>query len=325
MPRTSIQDITDIVHAWLLGVFCAYAAWAWLNRHVYSSSKLSRLNLVICVLMILRLMASIRLESSDSAACYFWILSRSTLSLFGIFALNIFFITELWLRLSIGISSFQKDKRRLWRLAFHGVTQGINVANATQYVVLLSAFTNSAAFCTLRGRDITLLTILTVISFTICLAMTVGLAMTKSMFMTSSPDIVRLFRVLTWSNILLCAWVVFIHLDSLLLQWQDWKSMNFTVMLVWMTVNSLLANNYLIHLRVKARSSTRASPAGSMATTASMTSLVLADAGADRSTRFGLSSVTNPKHFKLAGCAATRDTRSSSCRLLSIYNARSLS
>ncbi|ORZ34196.1 hypothetical protein BCR44DRAFT_84018 [Catenaria anguillulae PL171] len=39
----------------------------------------------------------------------------------------------------------------------------------------------------------------------------------------------------------------------LYLPWDDWKSFNMTIMLVWMSVNSIIANNYLIRLRSTTR------------------------------------------------------------------------
>ncbi|KAI9179069.1 hypothetical protein H9P43_005731 [Blastocladiella emersonii ATCC 22665] len=252
MPRVT-QDITDVFHGVLLGITSAYFVWAWLNRHTYGASRLGKMSLLVTVLVCLRLLSSIRLESSSPSACYFWILMRSTISLFGIFSVNIFFQTELFINLAIKTTSHASKMR--WRYLIHGVTQLINVVNVIQYLTIMSAFTNGKGFCGLDERDVVPLTVLTILSFGICLIQNVAVLLSNSTF-TAMTQVARLFRITTISTVLLCVWVVYIHLDSLYLEWADWKSVYFTVMLVWMSCNSLLASNFLVSLRIKSQRDT---------------------------------------------------------------------
>ncbi|ORZ34197.1 hypothetical protein BCR44DRAFT_1436765 [Catenaria anguillulae PL171] len=103
---------------------------------------------------------------------------------------------------------------------------------------------------------------MTMTSFFICLLMTVALAFSKSMFSATVPEFARLFRILTVSSGLLCVWVTYAQLDLIFLPWDEWKSFNMTIMLVWMSVNSVIANNYLIGLRSKSSSLAKQSSHG---------------------------------------------------------------
>ncbi|KAI9151205.1 hypothetical protein H9P43_009820 [Blastocladiella emersonii ATCC 22665] len=184
VPATG--DITDVFHGFLLGATCAYFVWMVLNRHTYLKSRLGKLSILVTVLVALRLLSSIRLESSSPSACYFWILLRSTISLFGIFSANIFFQTEMFINLAIKAESHTAKMR--WRYLLHGITQLINVANIIQYLTIMSAFTNAKGFCALDERDVVPLTILTIVSFGICLIMNVAIMLSNSTFLTMSKS-----------------------------------------------------------------------------------------------------------------------------------------
>ncbi|KNE64120.1 hypothetical protein, variant [Allomyces macrogynus ATCC 38327] len=64
-----IQDITDLFHAVLLGATFSYLLWVSLNR-VYAQAMMARMALIIVLFISIRLLTSIRLESTDSASCY---------------------------------------------------------------------------------------------------------------------------------------------------------------------------------------------------------------------------------------------------------------
>ncbi|KAI9159504.1 hypothetical protein H9P43_008844 [Blastocladiella emersonii ATCC 22665] len=245
MPRT-IQDITDIAHGVLLGAALACMAWLYLNRDIYMRTRIAKMQAVIVFFVALRLLSSIRLESSNPAACYTWILLRSTVSLFAIFSLNLYYQTELFYKLAVKNAAGQW--RRVLHRGLHGVTQAINLANLAQYLGVMSAFTNKLGFCALYEADVVPLTVLTCASFGTSLAMNLYLLTSKTNFMAMAA-VARLFRATTISTCLLCCWVIFIHLDSLYAEWQDWKSIWFTIMLVWMSLSSLVTNNFLISQR----------------------------------------------------------------------------
>ncbi|KAJ3356586.1 camp-dependent protein kinase catalytic subunit [Allomyces javanicus] len=181
--------------------------------------------------------------------CYIWILCRSTISLFGIFALNLFYQTQMFVSLALGhLPPAQKHRTRR---ALHAVMQTLNLANVVQYLTVMHARTNAAGYCALVEDDVVPLTVLTILSFGCMLVMNVALLANRTAF-TAMREVSRLFRGIAASCTLLCIWVTLIHLDSLYLPWADWKSVYFTVMLVWMSVNSLLINNYLIRAKLKA-------------------------------------------------------------------------
>ncbi|ORZ34198.1 hypothetical protein BCR44DRAFT_105399, partial [Catenaria anguillulae PL171] len=100
MPR-SFQDVTDIVHGWLLGAVCAYTVWVYVNRALYSSARLSRMTITVSSVMIIRLLTAIRLETTSIPMCYTWIIVRSVLSTFAVLGLNIYFVTELFLNVVV--------------------------------------------------------------------------------------------------------------------------------------------------------------------------------------------------------------------------------
>ncbi|ORZ34195.1 hypothetical protein BCR44DRAFT_104937, partial [Catenaria anguillulae PL171] len=132
MPRT-FQDLNDIVHAWLLGAMCAYTLWVYVNRAQYSSARLSRLNLVVSTFLIFRLMSAIRLETTSLVLCSLWIYLRSVITTFGVYSLNIFFTTELFLNVAVAVASKTPTNRRRWQFSVHGFTQALNLANGIQY------------------------------------------------------------------------------------------------------------------------------------------------------------------------------------------------
>ncbi|KAJ3356588.1 hypothetical protein GGF32_001434 [Allomyces javanicus] len=236
------------VDAVLLGGTFSYLLWVSLNR-VYAQAMMARMALIIVLLISLRLLTSIRLESGSSASCYIWILCRSTISLFGIFALNLFYQTQMFVSLALGhLPAAQKHRTRR---ALHAVMQTLNLANVVQYLTVMHARTNAAGYCALVEDDVVPLTVLTILSFGCMLVMNVALLVNRTAF-TAMREVSRLFRGIAASCTLLCLWVTLIHLDSLYLPWADWKSVYFTVMLVWMSVNSLLINNYLIRAKLKA-------------------------------------------------------------------------
>ncbi|KNE64121.1 hypothetical protein AMAG_09182 [Allomyces macrogynus ATCC 38327] len=167
-----IQDITDLFHAVLLGATFSYLLWVSLNR-VYAQAMMARMALIIVLFISIRLLTSIRLESTDSASCYVWILCRSTISLFGIFALNLFYQTQMFVSLALGhLPAAQKHRTRL---ALHALMQTINLANLVQYLTIMHARTNAAGYCALVEDNVVPLTVLTIISFGLMLVMNVAL------------------------------------------------------------------------------------------------------------------------------------------------------
>ncbi|KNE73326.1 hypothetical protein AMAG_17550 [Allomyces macrogynus ATCC 38327] len=170
-------------HPVLLGATFSYLLWVSLNR-VYAQAMMGafgsnlgtpddddndvlppppqphprpvpRMALIIVLFISLRLLTSIRLESDSSASCYIWILCRSTISLFGIFALNLFYQTQMFT---------------------------LNLANVVQYLTVMHARTNAAGFCALVEDDVVPLTVLTIMSFGLMLVMNVALLVNRTAF-----------------------------------------------------------------------------------------------------------------------------------------------
>ncbi|ORZ34175.1 hypothetical protein BCR44DRAFT_84008 [Catenaria anguillulae PL171] len=263
MPRT-FQDVNDIVHSWLLGAFCAYTVWVYANRSLYGSAQLSRMTMIVSSAMVVRLLTTIRLETTDASLCHVWILVRVIFSNFSVMGLNIYFVAELFLNVVLAVKSKPSAERRKWRYSIHGFTQAFNLANGIQHATNLIPVITPAKFCALTGRrDSQPLAWMIMTSFFICLGMTIALALSKSMFSATVPEFARLFRILTVSSGLLCVWVTYAQMDLIFLTWDDWKSFNTTIMLVWMSVNSIIANNYLIGLRSRSSSAANQSSGGS--------------------------------------------------------------
>ncbi|ORZ31121.1 hypothetical protein BCR44DRAFT_54295 [Catenaria anguillulae PL171] len=95
------------------------------------------------------------------------------------------------------------------------------------------------------------------------------------------PQFTTLFRFSAISNILLTCWAMWMHFESRLYPWQEWKLVYFTIVSVWCCVNSTLSYAYLVEQKARSESRVRELNVNGLASTPSaiIMSTPLASAG----------------------------------------------
>jgi hypothetical protein len=77
---------------------------------------------------------------------------------------------------------------------------------------------------------------------------------------TNIQDVRRLLKAMIVSTLLLSIATLVVFLESALFQWQDYKTVYFSICLTWNTANTLCIIGYLIHVREKSQQTANSTP-----------------------------------------------------------------
>ncbi|ORZ29890.1 hypothetical protein BCR44DRAFT_1447469 [Catenaria anguillulae PL171] len=236
-------DIFDLIHSGLAGASTVAVVWMLSKRNIYAKSRLGKLTLLVMVMLVLRHIITIRVESTSI----------------------IHAADELFINIVLKPKITNKKSLQRVRWTMHLIQQCGTVGFVGYGLFFIPTVVTPLRFCA-AGYPPNNVTIfgsvwaMLATSFQGCLYIAL---LAQSRKLTTS-QFTPLFKVTAVSGLLLALWQIYVQIDIWTQpQTADWKPILNTITFTWRVVNTVLINNYLIGLRERSKSVAATSHAGS--------------------------------------------------------------
>ncbi|ORZ29885.1 hypothetical protein BCR44DRAFT_42133 [Catenaria anguillulae PL171] len=303
----NVGAIFDLVHAGLAGASIMAVVWMWTKRQVYTKASKGKLTILVMVLLVLRNIIAIRVETRDRASCAAIAFTRAFVAnLLGPMITN-YFLYELFVNIVVKPRFNSKKVQKRIRWAMH-LSYQLGALGFLGYgLFFIPSGISPLGFCFASYPPANVTIIGSVWAF-LATSFQAGLyaALLVSSKKLSTNQFTPLFKVTAVSGLLLALWQLYVQIDIFTQpQTEEWKPILNTITFTWRVVNTVLINNYLIGLREQTKAVARSSSSARASVSVSSTSSTMGISGAAKALMAAAGSVSRRASNVIAGTSTS--------------------